>query len=574
MNLPPPPLYDGRQTQMNSITIQISSKCNTQPQPKRSGTFVWEVVPQADETGLPHLGARVNNEIVSLNTRLNMNCTVDGLTARDPDGWRILRRSMCFLLAMAARRAIPDAKLRIRHSLGDGMFFTLRIDGETDDKLLSTKSTKLLEAEMKAIISAGMPIENFECAYDEAVDLFTQAAQHDKVGLLRHINTPSVSLRRCGDFTELQQDPVAINTRILGPFSLIPYENGCILQLPSQENPGVVAPFKPYPQLMRVHREHVKWGESLGVDSVGELNEAVYELRISDLIQMSEALHNRNYAKIADLITSRNPVPKLILIAGPSSAGKTTSAKRLGINLRINGLRPVMLSTDDYFVGDGLNPLDEDGKPDYEHVNAVDLKMFNDHITSLLAGKPITRRVFDFKAKNPVYTSEEISLGPDDVLLIEGIHGLNPILTANVPRDQKFLIFLSALTQLGIDDNNILSTTDNRLLRRIVRDHLFRGHSARQTIRMWPSVRRGEARWIFPYQDEADVSFNTALDYEIAVLRPFAEPLLAEIKPHHEEYATARRLYSVLANFHSITPSAVPGDSILREYIGGSLLKY
>ncbi len=559
---------------MNSITIQITSKCNTQPQPKRVGTFVWEVLPQADETGLPHLGAIVNNEVVSLSTRLNMNCSVNGLTAQDSDGWRILRRSMCFLLAMAARRAIPGAKLRIRHSLGDGMFFTLRMDGETEDKPLSHKAVKLLATEMNAIIAADMVIENLECAYDEAVAVFTQAAQHDKVGLLRHINTPSVNLLRCDGFTELNQDPVVTHTSILGPFSLIPYENGCILQIPAQEKPGVVAPFKPYPELMRVHREHVKWGETMGVDSVGELNEAVYELRISEIIQMSEALHNRNFAKIADKITSQNPVPKLILIAGPSSAGKTTSAKRLGINLRINGLRPVMLSTDDYFVGDGFNPLGEDGKPDYEHVNAVDLKMFNDHITSLLAGQTISRRIFDFKAKNPVYTQEELSLGPDDILLIEGIHGLNPLLTANVPRDQKFLIFLSALTQLGIDDNNILSTTDNRLLRRIVRDHLFRGHSALQTIRMWPSVRRGEARWIFPFQDEADLSFNTALDYEIAVLKPFAEPLLAEIKPHHEEYATARRLYGVLTNFHSITPSAVPGDSILREYIGGSLLKY
>lgn len=559
---------------MNSMTIQISSKCYEKPQPKRTGTFVWEILPPTDENGLPHLGALANNEVVSLHTRLNMNCTINGLTVQDQDGWRILRRSMCFLLAMAARRAIPSGKLRIRHSLENGMFFTLRRNGESGEEPLSRESVKLLDAEMKAIIAADMVIESFDCAYDEAVEVFTAAGQNDKVGLLRHINTPSVNLLRCDGFTELNQDPVVNHTAILGPFTLIPYENGCILQIPSQEDPLSVAPFKPHAELMRVHREHVRWGETMGVASVGELNEAVYGLRISDIIQMSEALHNRNFTKIADMITFRNPVPKLILIAGPSSAGKTTSAKRLGIHLRINGLRPVMLSTDDYFVGDGLNPLDEDGKPDYENLHAIDLEMFKEHLELLLASKPIKRRIFDFKTKRPVYTDEELALGAEDVLVIEGIHGLNPLLTAGIRREQKFLIFLSALTQLGIDDNNILSTSDNRLLRRIVRDHLFRGHSALQTIQMWPSVRRGEERWIFPFQDEADISFNTALDYEIAVLRPFAEPLLAEIKPHHVEYATARRLYGVLANFHSITPSAVPGDSILREYIGGSLLKY
>lgn len=559
---------------MNTSIIQITTKNSVQPQLKRTGTFVWETLPQADEDGLPYIGARVNNEVVALHTRLKMNCTVNGLTARDEDGWRILRRSMCFLLAMAARRALPKAKLRIRHSLGQGVFFTLKYTDCPEHTALCKDAVKKIETEMRAIIAADLRVERLACAYDEAVTLFTETAQFDKVGLLRHINTPSVDLLRCEEFTELDQGPVVNRTALLSAFTLISYENGCMLQLPSAEDPRIVAPFKPRPQLMRVHRDHVKWGESVGFSSVGELNEAVYALRISEIIQMSETLHNRNLTRIADQITARNPVPRIILIAGPSSAGKTTSAKRLGIHLHINGLRPVMLSTDDYFVGEGLNPLDEKGQPDYEHVQAVDISLFNEHLTRLLAGQPIKRRVFDFKAKHGVSLDEELRLGPDDVLIVEGIHGLNPQLTADVPKEMKFSIFLSALTQLGIDDNNVLSTSDNRLLRRMVRDHLFRGHSALQTIRMWPSVRRGEERWIFPYQDDADVSFNTALDYEIAVLRPFAQPLLAEIKPHHDEYATARRLYGVLSNFHSITPSAVPGDSILREYIGGSLLKY
>lgn len=555
-------------------TIQITTEGSSRPQLRLPGTFVWETLPMAAPDGLPYLGAIVNNDAVSLQTRLDMNCSVRGITAKHPDGMRILRRSMGFLLAMCVRSAFPGAKYRIHHSLGDGMFFTLRRPDEPDDASVDAKTVRALDKAMRAAVAADLPIDCFDCAYEEAVATFAEAGQKDKVGLLRHINTPSVRLIRCNGFTDLAQGPVANRTGVLGIFSLIPYENGCILQLPSQQDPATVAPFKPNAELMRVHREHASWGETMGIRSVGQLNQAVYDLRISDVIQLAEALHDRNFARIADLVTSRDPLPRLVLIAGPSSAGKTTSAKRLGIHLRVNGFRPVMLSTDDYFVGDEHNPRDENGNPDYEHLEALDLAMFNAHMTDLLAGKPIQRRLFDFHTKRPVFTDETLQLEPRDILIVEGIHGLNPALTAMVPRERKFMIFLSALTQLGIDDNNILSTTDNRLIRRIVRDHLFRKHSALDSIRMWPSVRRGEERWIFPYQEEADISFNTALDYELAVLRPFAEPLLAEIKPHHEEYATARRLQAVLRNFHAITPIAVPGDSILREYIGGSLLKY
>ena len=559
---------------MNNTTIQVLTEGFGKPQPRRPGTFVWEVLPATDSDGLPYLGALVNNDAVSLQMRLDMNCTVKGLTAQTPDGWRILRRSMCFLLSMAVRRSLPNALFRIRHSLGDGMFFTLREPTESPDTPIAHEVIHALEKEMRNLVSEDLAIESWACAYEEAVAMFAEAGQHDKVGLLRHRNTPSVDIIKCDGFTELYQGPIASHTGILGTFSLIPYEDGCIMQIPSQDKSDTVSAFSPHPELMRIHREHAKWGAIMGIQSVGELNEAVYELRISDIIQMSEALHDKNFAKIADRIATRSPIPRLVLIAGPSSAGKTTSAKRLGIHLRVNGLRPVMLSTDDYFVGDEANPVDENGNRDYEHIKALDLAMFNEHLTALLAGKPIRRRKFDFATKSPIYTTEELVLGERDVLIIEGIHGLNPMLTADVPRENKFLIYLSALTQLDIDDNNILSTTDNRLIRRLVRDHLFRKHSALDTIRMWPSVRQGEERWIFPFQDEADVSFNTALDYEIAVLRPFVEPLLSEIKPHNPEYATARRLQEVLGNFHPISPSAVPGDSILREYIGGSLLKY
>jgi uridine kinase len=559
---------------MSNWAIYITTNLTKQPQMRRPGTFVWETIPQTDDEGMPFLGALVNNEAVSLQARLDMSCTVKGLTSKDPEGWLILRRSMCFLLSMAAHTALPDARLRVMHSIGDGMFFVLRENGGDSMQPPSPESLKILEKTMHSIVQSDKPIMCSHRSYEEAVKLFTDTGQLDKVSLLRHINTPSVRIFQCGDYSDLDQGPIVSRTGILGSFKLVPYENGCMMMMPPLEDPSKISEFVPFPELMRVHREHSKWGEDMDIQGVGQLNDAVYKLQISDIIQMSEALHDKNFTEIANMITEKTPVPRVILIAGPSCAGKTTSAKRLGIHLRVNGRRPVLISTDDYFVGTSANPVDEDGNPDFEHVDAVDIKMFNEHLTALLNGETIKRRKFDFRQQSPVFTDEEMHLDRNSVLIVEGIHGLNPILTESVPREDKFLIFLSALTQMGIDDGNVLSTTDNRLMRRIVRDHLFRGHSALATIRMWPSVRRGEERWIFPYQDMADVSLNTALDYEVAVLRPYVEPLLAEIKPYDPEYTIARRIQKVLTNFHSILPTAVPGDSILREYIGGSLLKY
>ena len=546
------------------------------PRVFRSGIPAMEVLPARDGNGDPFICCFVNNEAVSLDTRLTYSCVLEGASARHAEGIRVLRRSTCFLLAMAVRRAAPAAQFHIQHSLGDGFFFTLRAPSASssaepgDDAALLAE----VEREMRAIAAADLPIETSRCAYDEALEHFASAGQSDKLGLLRHINTPAVRIARCAEFAELLQGPLAPRTGLLGVFAFIPCGNGCILQLPSQAAPAAVAEFAPRPALMREHSEHAEWGEKIGLETVADLNASVESLEIYELIQLCEALHARNFAKVADDIAARPSPPRLVLIAGPSSAGKTTSAKRLSLNLRNNGYRPIVVSTDDYFVGDEGNPIGEDGKPDYEHINALDLDAFNTQLEALLAGRAVKRRIFDFKTKKPVILNETLALGDDDILIVEGIHGLNPMLTQAVPRGGKFLIFLSALTQLGIDSNNVLSTSDNRLVRRLVRDHLFRSHPAIRTLGMWQSVRRGEERWIFPFQDDADASFNTALDYELAVLRPFAEPLLAQVKPRDPEYATARRIERMLSNFHAITPAAVPPDSILREYIGGSVFQY
>lgn len=536
-----------------------------------SGTIVGHLLPATDPNGVPFIGARINNEVASLQLPLSINCQIEGLTIKDDDGWYILRRSMTFLMQMAAARALPDWRLKIHHTLASGLYFDF-----TNKKAPAEKMDEgvlaIFEAELRKIIAADFPILRRMLSYEDAVAYFAGEGCEDKVLLLQHHNTPFVATLCCDGFMDLHALPVVASTGTLGIFSLSPYEDGCVLNLPDREKITEPMSFTPQKELMRVHREHAHWGEILGVRSVGELNQAVFDRRISDVIMMSEALHNKNFAELASKVVNKQS--RLVLIAGPSSAGKTTSAKRLMTHLKINGKTPVVISTDDYFVGDERNPIGPDGKPDYEHINALDLDNFNEHLTSLLAGKKICRRIFNFITKKPEFTNEELQLGPNDILIVEGIHGLNPMLTEAVPRDDKFMIYLSALTQLGIDDSHTVSTTDNRLIRRIVRDHLFRGHPAIRTLELWKNVRLGEERWIFPYQDQADASFNTALDYELAVLKPFADPLLTDIKPNQPEYSIARRLQMLLRSFHSITPSAVPGDSILREYIGGSLLKY
>ena len=554
------------------VTIQLSDSRQTRV--VDIGTPVRDVLPSRSPDGLPYVGAIACGEIVSLHTPLAASGSVRGLTAADDEGWRILRRSMCMLLAQAARAALPGRFLRVRHSLGCGVWATLRDADEGPERPATAAECSAVARAMRALAEADEPIVEELCGYEEAVARFAAEGRHDKVGLLRHRNDPVVALVRCGDFLDLRQGPAVPRTGLLGLFDLFRYEGGLLLQLPSRSEPLRVAPFVPQPALMRVHREHARWGDILGVHGVGELNAAIADRRIADVMEMGEALHDKGFSRLADLIAARKPRPRLVLIAGPSSAGKTTSCRRLSIHLRVVGLRPVQLSTDDYFVAEKDDPIGPDGKPDYEDIRAVDVAGLRKDLAALIAGRPVKRRVFDFRAKAPTWTDESLRLGPDDVVLIEGIHALNPILSEGIPREQTFKIYLSALTQLGIDDDTILSTSDNRLVRRLVRDHLFRGHDAKRTLSMWPSVRRGEEKWIFPFQGEADVSFNTSLDYELSVLRPFAEALLAEIKPGDAEYPLARRLQAVLRNFHPIPATAVPGDSILREYIGGSTLRY
>lgn len=557
-----------------TLSIRIERNGRTVRRTVPAGTTVGELLPPAAPGGLPFVAALFNNEVVSLCAPLALGGSLRGLTMADGDGRLVFRRTACLLLAMAARRALPALRLRVRHSLSGGMFFTLRAGDRGAERAVSAAEARALSRELRAIVAADLPVEEIPCGYEDALGLFAAAGQHDKVGLLSHRNDPVVTLQACAEFRELRQGPALPRTGLLAPVAILRHAGGAVLRLPSRDDPRVLAPFSPQPGLERIHREHARWGELLGVRCAADLNAAVAGGRIRDVMQTSEALHDKTFARLADGIASRKPVPRLVLIAGPSSAGKTTSCKRLAIHLQVLGLRPVMLSTDDYFVPEELDPVGPDGKPDYEDIRAVDVKALRADLKALLAGRAVRRRVFDFMSKKPSWPGGSLQLGPSDVLLVEGIHALNPVLTRGIPPSAKFRIFLSALTQVGIDDNNVLSTADNRLLRRIVRDHGFRGRSAKETIAMWPSVRRGEEKWIFPFQDEADAAFNSALDYELPVLWPFAFVLLSEVKPADPEYGTARRLMRLLLNFHPIPSQSVPGDSILREYIGGSQFSY
>jgi uridine kinase len=521
--------------------------------------------------GLPFIGALVNNNVVSLSYPLNMNCTVRFLTAANPHGMRIYRNSLSFLLAKTVHDFFPDWQLCIEHSLSTGLFYTI---AGNHGKKLTAALIREIEKAMHVLAEKNLPIERRKVSFADAIKLFEQAALEEKVNLLRFRNPPKITIHWCAGFFDLAHGPLAPATGVLEQFALIHYPPGLVLQFPEPANPRRLSKFRDRPHLFQVFHEHKEWGRILGVNNVGRLNELIAKDEISNFIKISEAFHEKKIAQIADTICSRRKQIKLILVAGPSAAGKTTFSKRLAIQLQVNGLRPVMISLDNYYVDDEMTPRDKRGRPDYESINAIDVGLFNRHLVNLINGKKITLTRFDFNRKRRVLTGKRMSIDSDQIIIVEGIHGLNPKFTPMIERRNKFLIYISALTQLNIDRHNRISTTDNRLMRRLVRDYNFRGNSALTTLRMWALVRRGEKNWIFPFQEQADLAFNSALDYELAVLKPLAEPLLAQIKPYDQEYAEAMRLLQFLSNFLEIPRNEVPHTSILREFIGASSFRY
>jgi uridine kinase len=554
---------------MITITFGDGSKRQVKPY-TQTGTILRDS-PEALAGSL--IGALVNNEPVSLDHPVVCDSAVLPLTTRHPDGLRMYERTVAFLLFKAIQEAAPGSVFSLDYAMGTGIYCSFRSAHDAEPGI---SLEKLAEVEhlMRRDIAADLPIKGVVMSFEEALSHFQKAGRTDTVELLEYHNPPYLHLYTCGAASTLPQGPLMPSTAFLGLFRLEHYPPGFVLQLPDPDQPlGDPPPFFDQPHLFNIFQEHKQWGRILGLNTAGRLNALNATGGISDFIKISESLHERKVADIADEIARRRS--RVVLVAGPSSAGKTTFSKRLAIQLRVCGLRPVNIEMDNYFKDHNAGtPPGPDGRPDFEHIEALDLELFNRQMLDLIAGREIEPPRFDFPTKRQQPGGTKLQLDPSHVLIVEGIHGLNPRLTAMVPEASKFRVYVNALSQLCLDATNRISTTDNRLIRRMVRDARFRGHTALRTLRMWPSVRRGEKTWVFPFQKFADATFNSALDYELAVLKSFAEPLLVGVKPTEPEYAAARRLGWLLKNFVAVSDREVPPTSLLREYIGNSTFAY
>jgi uridine kinase len=519
------------------------------------------------------LAAVVNGELRELTIPIEYDSQVQPLTMRDSDGGRIYRRSLVFLLTTAAAELFPDAQVIVDHALPTGAYYC-RLAGRPR---LNEAELEQLEARMKKIVAADDPISRQRIPLTDAINIFEQRGDDDKLRLMEVRDKDYLVLYFLRNNSDYFYGYMVPSTGYLDTFELRPYPpDGFLIMYPRRESPTVIRPYISSDKIADVFERQAKWLELLGVEDIGALNQAIQHGRARELVLVAEALHNRHITQIAaDIAIHHREGARLVLIAGPSSSGKTTFSKRLAIQLMAHGLRPYPLALDHYFVDRDETPLDDDGEYDFEHINALNLPLLNAQMLSLMGGDPVQIPHFNF-ITGKSEPGEPVQLTPDHILIVEGIHGLNPALLADVPADLIFRVYASALTQLNIDRHNRIPTTDVRLLRRMVRDAAYRGYSALDTLQRWPSVRRGEKKWIFPYQENAHAMFNTALVYELAVLRPLAEPLLLQVGRDSARYAEAKRLLSFLRWVRTMPAQAVkfvPDNSLLREFIGGSVLR-
>lgn len=504
--------------------------------------------------------------LFELKKTLKRDCELKFITTGDSIGNKTYKRSMCLMMVKAIHDICNhdhSCKVRIDFSVDKGYYCTVAGNVEVNEEFLSRVKNRMLE-----MVAAKMPIEKRTVHTDEAIALFKQHGMHDKERLFEYRRVSKVNIYSMNEFEDYYYGYMVPDASYLPYFELYLYGEGFVIQMPETSNPTVVPPFRPRQKLFQVLNESSKWGDMLGIQTVADLNEAVTKGNLQETILVQEALQEKKIGDIARTIVDRGNV-KFVLIAGPSSSGKTTFSHRLSIQLRAHGMIPHPIAVDNYFVNREDTPRDKDGNYNYECLEAIDVKQFNQDLTDLLEGKEVELPSFNFKTGQREYNGQTKKLGEHDVLVIEGIHCLNDALTYKLPKENKFKIYISALTQLNIDEHNRIPTTDGRLLRRMVRDARTRGTSARKTIAMWPSVRRGEEENIFPYQEEADVMFNSALIYELAVLKQYAEPVLFGIEKDCEEYIEAKRLLKFLDYFVGIGSEHVPANSLLKEFIGG-----
>lgn len=509
--------------------------------------------------------SKVDNDLVELNEKLYKDSKVDFLTLESYEARRIFVRGLTFVLIRAVKEIFPNANVTIEHSLSKGIYGEIQKTPK-----LNKEEISIIEKRMREIIVEDAPFEKETMSIDEAKEIFNKNGMKDKLRLFRYWKEATVDVCKCGSIYGYFYGKMVPSTGYLKQFELMYYEPGFLLRHPDTYSPYAIPEFKEQRGLFKVFREAEEWAEILDVGDVGALNDKISTGEMGEIIRISEALHEKKMACIADMIAERKDNVKLVLIAGPSSSGKTTFSKRLSIQLRVNGLKPYAISLDDYFINREETPKDEMGEYDFESIYALDLNLLNEHLNKLLAGEEIELPTFNFLTGKREYSGKKLMLTSDMILVVEGIHGLNETLTRDVKPENKFKIYVSALTQLNIDNHNRIPTTDVRILRRIVRDYRTRGKDAETTLLGWLSVRRGEDKNIFPFQEEGDVMFNSTLVYELGALKKYAEPLLQQINTSSRAYSEADRLLKFLRYFLPVEQDDIPNNSIIREFIGGS----
>ena len=549
--------------------IQIRCKNNKKSQKVEIGSTLFDVFSSFD-LKMTHgpVSARVNNKVEGMNYRVYNSKDVEFLDMNSASGSRAYTRTLFFVLCKAVQDIYPNTDVVLDIPVSNGFYVVIRLGRPVVDE-----DVNILRRRMQEIIDSKMPIRRFTVPTEVAIALFQEKGDVEKVKLLRTSGSIYTTYYKIGEYVDYYYGTLLTNTSQLYLFGLEKYYDGMLLRIPSVCNPDVLGEMTRQDKMFDIFKEHHRWQEILGIRTVGDFNQAIDAGHATDIINISEALQEKKLAKIAEEIASREGV-KLVLLAGPSSSGKTTSCKRLSIQLAVNGLKPLQISLDDYFVDRDKTPKDENGEFDFESIYALNLDLLNEQFNALFRGEEVELPKYDFPSGKSVKSGKKLKLEPNNVLVVEGIHALNPELTAHVPEEQIFRVYASALTTILLDNHNYIPTTDNRLLRRIIRDYKYRGVSAQETIRRWPSVRAGENRWIFPFQENADAMLNTAMLYELSVLKMQAEPLLQQVPENCEEFAEAYRLLKFLKYFKGIPYNNLPPTSLLREFLGGSSFHY
>ena len=549
--------------------LYIRCKNNKKTQEVPIGSTLSDIYKQIN-LQLPYgpVSAKVNNKVEGLHYRVYHNKDVEFLDLHSPSGIRTYTRSLFLVLCKAVHDLYTGSKVVIDIPVSNGYYCNLQLGHE-----ITAEDVDRIRRRMQEIIDAKMPIQRYEATTEEAIKMFSDLGDMQKAKLLKSSGSLYCVYYVLDDYKDYYYGSMLTNTSQLHLFGLEPYFDGVLLRLPSTQDPSKLGEMIRQDKMFEVFKEHHRWQSILGIKTVGDFNEAVKNGQATDLINVSEALQEKKISQIADTIAGRKGI-KVVLIAGPSSSGKTTFCKRLSVQLLASGVKPVQISLDDYFVNRTDTPKDENGELDYESIYALNISLINEQFNALFRGEEVELPKYNFQTGLSEKSGNRLHLGENNVLVVEGIHALNPVLTEQIADDKKFKIYASALTTILLDDHNYIPTTDNRLLRRIVRDYKYRGCSAQETIHRWPSVRAGENKWIFPYQEQADVMFNTALLFELAVIKPQAEEVLEQVPENCEEYAEAYRLRKFLKYFAPLPFRNLPPTSLLREFLGGSSFKY